>query len=338
MARPIRVGIVGCGKIADVLHIPGYKNLKSARIASLYDVDAARAEGLRKSHKLDAEVFTDFDAYLASGLDATTICTPNFLHVPQTLAALKAGHHVLCEKPMAATTAEATRMIEAARRAGKVLQINQTLRYLPLYVTMANLVQGGAIGEPLHVRCFRTGATPPDQSWSPGAKWFVSAAAQGGVIRDIAVHMADFMQWAVGTITQVAAYVDTRTKGIDVPDNMSAIMRFENGATGVLELSWTTPVGGNTFEVFGTEGTLRQGLHPQHPIEILKPTRSGRTKAHYPKVPARVKDSHECFVATVLGKAPSPTPGEVGRGAVALCEAMAKAGELGKSVEVKRFG
>lgn len=337
MAKPIRVGIVGCGKIADVLHVPGYKNVKSVKIASLYDVDVTRADSLRKAHGLDARIFTDFDAFLASGIEAVSICTPNFLHLPQTLAALKAGLHVLCEKPMAATTAEATRMIEAARRAAKVLQINQTLRYLPLYQTMANTVASGAIGEPLRVRCFRTGATPPDQEWSPGAKWFVSAAAQGGVIRDIAVHMADMMQWAAGPITHITAFVDTRTPGIDVPDNVSALMRFESGATGVLELSWTTPVGGNTFEVFGAEGTMRQGCNPEHKLEIVKPTRTG-FKTTYPRVPAKVKDSHECFADAILGKAPSPTPGEVGRGAVALCEAIAKAGECGKCVEVKRFG
>lgn len=336
MPRPVRVGIVGCGKIAEMDHVPGLKTAKAARIAALLDADRGRMEALSRQFDLDAERYTDWDAFVGSGIDAAVICTPNHLHVAQTVAALKAGLHVLCEKPMAANSADATKSVDAARRAGKVLQINQTLRYWPIYQAIAKAVHEGRIGEPLHVRSFRCMATSPDKGWSPGARWFVSKAAQGGLVLDIGVHMADLMQWVGGPITEVGAYVDTRLPGIDVPDNVTSVMRFANGATGVLTLSWTMPCGGNIFEVYGTEGTLRQGVSPEHPIEIVRPA-AKRDKVTHPKVAKSARNSQQAFIDAILGRAPSPTPGELGRDAVALCEAVARSGEAGKFVKVKRF-
>ena len=338
MPKKLRVGIVGCGKIADVNHIPGYLALKGVQITSLLDIVASRTKEKREKHSLDAECFTDWDAFVASGLDAVSICTPNNLHYPQTMAALKAGLHVLCEKPMAASLGECSRMIAAAKKAKRVLQINQSLRYHRVYQKMAELVADGEIGDPIHIRCIRSGGSTPDKGWSPGARWFVSKASQGGLILDIGVHMADVMQWYLGETVEVAAHVDTRIKTIDVPDNVSALMRYKSGATGVLELSWTMPVGGNMLEIYGTKGAIRQGFNPDHPIELLKPaTQKKRLRITYPKPKAKVPDSQRCFLDAIRGKAPSLSPGELGRDAIALCDAIAKSGESGRFIKVKRF-
>ncbi|MBN2308478.1 MAG: Gfo/Idh/MocA family oxidoreductase [Candidatus Hydrogenedentes bacterium] len=335
MPKQIRVGIIGCGRIADVTHVPGYKSAKGVKIVSLMDIKKSQIAKLKELQGLDdVAEFTNLDKFLASGLDAVSICTPNSLHYGQTLAALKAGMHVMCEKPMAATLPETTRMIAAAKKAGKVLQINQSLHYLPLYQKIAELVAEGEIGTPMHVRCIRTGATTPDKGWSPGARWFVQKKFQGGLILDIGVHMADLMKWVVGEVDEVAAYVDTRTPRIDVPDNVCATMRFKNGATGVLELSWSTPCGASTFEVYGTKGTLRQGSSAARPLELSK---AGANRVLYPKLRARVKNSHQCFADAIRGKGASPTPGELGRDAIALCDAIAKSGESGKFVKVAKF-
>lgn len=337
MAKTLRVGIIGCGKIAHVDHAPAYKTIPGVRIVSLLDIYRKKVDALRRAYGPDALGFTDLDAFLDSGLDAVSICTPNHLHYPQTLAALKAGLHVLCEKPTAATPSQTTRMIEAARKAKKILQINHTLHYVPLYVRMAELVASGAIGRPIHIRCLRAGGTSPDKGWSPGARWFVSKACAGGIILDIGVHMAEIMQTIVGPIAEVAAYVDTRSRGIDVPDNVAALFRFDNGATGVLELSWTIPAGGGMLEIYGTEGTLRQGFSRDHPIEILYPIGKKKSRAVYPKLKKKIRNSQQCFIDAIRGKGPSPTPGELGREAVALCHAIARSGESGRFVPVQRF-
>jgi UDP-N-acetylglucosamine 3-dehydrogenase len=332
----LRIGILGCGKIADADHVPGYKKTKGVRIVALMDILPKKINALRKAQKLDAEGYTVLGKFLASDLDAISICTPNYLHYPQTMAALRAGVHVLCEKPMSGVLAQTAKMIDAARKANRVLQINQTFHYIPIFVKIAALVRGGAIGTPIHVRCLRLGDTTPDKSWSPGARWFVTKAAQGGVVLDIGVHMTELMQWVVGTITHVAALVDTRLPDIDVPDNATALMRFENGATGVLELSWTTPSGGMLLEIYGTGGTLRFGFDPKNPIELTTVSKKGAKKVTYPKPPAKIDNSQMAFVAAILGKAPSPTPGELGREAVALCDAILRSGTSGRFTPVRR--
>jgi len=336
MSKKLRVGIIGCGKIANVDHVPGYLSIPGVEVVSLMDIEPSQMDKLNQNHGLDAESFQSLTQFLTSGLDAVSVCTPNCFHYEHTLAAFKAGLHVLCDKPMAAVLPEATRMIKEAEKAGKVLQINHSLHYHAPYVKIAELVQAGKIGTPIHVRCLRSGGTTPDVSWSPGATWFVSKAFQGGVVLDIGVHMAELMQWVAGEITEVASFVDTRLQHIDVPDNANALMRFANGATGMLTLSWTTPVGGGYFEVFGTEGTIRQGFGPE-PIEMIQTSKSGRTKTTYPKPKAKLKRSQRGFVDAILGKAPSITPGELGREAVALCAAIQESSDKRRFVKVKRF-
>jgi len=337
MPKALKVGIVGCGKIAHIDHVPGYLGAAGADVVALHDVKKRQMAKLSEAFDLQAQTYTNWAKFLASGIDAISICTPNCFHCPQTIDALRAGLHVLCEKPMAATPAETTRMIAAAKKAGKVLQINQTLRYLPVYVKIAELVQSGAIGKPIHVRCIRAGGSTPDKGWSPGARWFVSKQFHGGLVLDIGVHMADMMQWAVGEITEVAAYVDTRIKNIDVPDNVSALMRFKNGATGVLELSWTMPVGAGVLEIYGTEGTLRQGFSKQNPIEIMMRTKDGKVRTLRPKPRKRLRNSQERFLDAIRGRSASPSPGEVGREAIALCDAIVRSGASGRFVKVQKF-
>ena len=337
MAKQVRVGIIGCGKIARVGHVPKLQEARGGKVVALCDPVKERAEELRDALAPDAEVFTDCSEMLKADIDAVSICTPNNLHCPMTLAALKAGKHVLCEKPIAGTLAEATRMISAAEKAGKVLHINQSLRYHALYVTLADLVHKGKIGDPIHLRCIRAGAASPDKGWSPGASWFVSSESQGGLILDIAVHMADLLKWLAGDVEEVGAMVDTRTPGIDVPDNVSALMRFKNGAVGVIELSWTFPIGANLLEIYGARGRIRTGFGDE-PIELTQiPANGGKPRVSFPKLKARVKNSYQAFVDAAQGKAPSDTPGELGREALALCDAIAKSAKSGRLAEVKVY-
>jgi UDP-N-acetylglucosamine 3-dehydrogenase len=333
MAKALKFGILGCGKIAHADHVPGLQATKGVDIAALCDIVPKQMEILSSAFGLGAERFTDQKAFLASGLDAVVVCTPNSLHLPQTLAALKAGLHVLCEKPMAANSVQATRMIEAARKEDRVLHINQTLRYIPRIIAMAEAARKGLIGRIVHVRCLRAGGSSPDVGWSPGATWFVQKAFDGGIVLDIGVHMAEAMRWAAGPVTEIAAITNTRVKKIDVPDNASAMMRFASGATGVLELSWTIPCGGNLFEIYGEKGTLRMGFSDDTPVEHIVPDKGASAL----KIPATPPNSQQAFVRAIKGVAPSPTPGELGREAIALCEAILKSGDSGKFVKVKQF-
>ena len=333
----LNVGVIGCGKIAHVDHVPNFLKIKGVSITGLYDILPGKMNALNKAFGLDAVCHGTLDALLDSAPDVVVVCTPNSLHYPQTLAALKAGCHVLCEKPMAATTPECTRMIAAARKAGRILHINQTLHYLAPYATLGMLAAGGGIGEIQHIRCLRFHTSSPDIGWSKGATWFVSKAFAGGIVLDIGVHMADLMQWLAGPVLEINAITETRVKTIDVVDNARALMRFASGASGVLELSWTSPENYGLLEVYGGKGVLRMGFAPDGKIELVQKGRGGKIKVSFPAFLKKVPTSQQAFVDAIAGKRPSPTCGELGRDAVALCEAILKSGEVGRYVKVKRF-
>lgn len=338
MRAPLRIGIVGCGAIAERDHLPGYLAAGNCRITALCDIRAERVDGLRqKSPDLkDAAGFRRAADLFASGLvDAVSICTPNDCHHPQTVAACRAGLHVLCEKPMAASLDEATAMIGAAKRAGVVLQINQSLRYSGLYQALVTLARNGSIGEPFHVRCIRGGDRTPDKSWSPGATWFVQKRHEGGLLLDIGIHMADLMRMIMGDADRVAGLVDTRLPGIDVPDNVNALFRYRNGGTGILELSWTLPGGAGFLEVYGTRGRLRLGFSKEG-IELWKDGRKGEAATTYTKG-APAKSSQRVFVEAIRGKGRSLTPGEYGRRALALCLAIQESHKTGRFAAVRHF-
>ncbi|MDA1044703.1 MAG: Gfo/Idh/MocA family oxidoreductase [Verrucomicrobia bacterium] len=336
MSKDLRIGIVGCGKISTVEHGPALSRLPGVRLVAFCDLVESKRQHFRDTFAPDAALFDNFEDFLNAELDAVVIATPNYLHCPMALAALKTRRHVLCEKPMAGILADAKRIVSAARKARRIVHVNQSFHYLPTYATVADLVQKGRIGKPLHVRCIRAGGATPDVAWSPGATWFMSKEAQGGLIFDIGVHMADLMQWCAGPIDSITSILETRTENVDVPDHAVALFRFANGATGVLELSWTMPFGADLFEIYGTLGRIRIGF-TEKPIELITKENGAQTKS-YPENLSGIPSSHQSFVDAILGKHPTHTPAELGRDAVALCEAISKSGETGKSARVWRPG
>ncbi|MHC4884303.1 MAG: Gfo/Idh/MocA family protein [Planctomycetota bacterium] len=326
----VRVGIIGCGKIAQVHHVPALLAMPGkATIAALYDVSEKTAKALQAMHTLDAPICTRLKQLLALELDAVVISTPNSTHCPLTCKALEAGLHVLVEKPMAASLAEADRMIALAKKKRKVLAVNQTLRFTPPYVMIKKLIDRGRIGELIHLRCLRSMGRSPDKSWSPGADWFVQKKFRGGLIMDIAVHMADIMELYAGPAEKLYANTQIREKGHEVPDNVTSLIEYRNGATGVLELSWTTPVGGGYLELYGTKGTIRMGFDGGK-LELAKPG-----KGFEEVKPTKTKNAHQCFVDDIQGKAKTPVDGPAGRSALALCLAIEKSGKTGRPVTLK---
>lgn len=335
MKKILKLGIIGCGRIAGCQHIPRFSAIDGVKITALCDTNTARMKEQRRKSAPDAELFSDYRQLLERGLDAVSICTPNDLHCSITLAALRAGLHVMCEKPLAGRLADANRMVTAARRAGRILQVNQSLRYEPSFVTLAGLVADGQIGKPIHARCIRSFGATPDKFWSPGAKWFVSRKRQGGIVLDIGVHIADVLQWIMGDIVEVAAATRTLTSGIDATDTAAALFRCRNGGTAMLELSWATPVPGSLMEVYGTAGKIRTGF-TKEPIELTRIGRKG-AEVSYPKIEKNVPSSFDCFVRAIRSGTRSPTPGELGRDSVAICLAIEEAGRSKRFVRIKKF-
>ena len=139
----------------------------------------------------------------------------------------------------------------------------------------------------------------------------------------------------MGDADKVAGLVDTRLPDIDVADNVSALFRYKNGGTGVLEMSWTLPGGAGFLEVYGTKGRIRMGFSDKG-TELWKDGEEKETATTYPEAAPRDK-SQRVFLDAILGKAPSLTPGEYGRRSMALCIAVQESSDTGGFVSVKHF-
>ncbi len=268
----IRVAISGAGAIAERAHIPALLAVGEFRIVALQSRTLEKARRVAEAIWTDAAarptVYDDFRAMLAREKpDAVVILTPNNLHCEYTLAAIAAGAHVLCEKPMAPNAVEARRMVEAARGARRVLMVSMQRRYGAIETTVKRALDSGAIGTPHFIRARLSHGGP--EGWAPGQRWFTTASQSGGgAMLDLGVHIADLAIWYLGAVASVDGQVATLGKQIDVEDTGVAILRFRSGALGVLEASWSSNPGLSATEIYGSAGRVMMG-YPRNDISIL---------------------------------------------------------------------
>lgn len=320
----IKVGLIGCGEIALQNHVPGMNSVANdAEIVAVYDVDLEKAKALTEKFEL-SPIFCKSEEELFDAVDAVIIASPNKFHYPQTLKALGAGKHVLVEKPMSYTPEQADEMIDLAREKGLVLQVNQSFRYTRLYNGIRNLVLDGLVGDVISIRSQRASNKTPNKSWSIGADWFVDPAAEGSLVGDIAVHMADLMQWIINSPARRVMGI-TRKRENKVEDNVNAMFDFENGATGFLELSWTYPSNWWSFEIYGTEGTLKS---VDGGFAFIPAGSMSAAKLYCEDSFAEIPNSQQCFIDAILNG--DKDNWQAGREAIALVTAIRDSNESGK--------
>ena len=265
----LRVGVVGTG--IGAVHVEVFGSVPGVEVAGVCSAQLARAEALASKHGVPFA--TDDYRALLERVDALVIATPPVLHAPMGLAAIAAGKHVFCEKPLADSLAAARALRDAARTAGVVHMVNLQLRSAPEYAHAARLVGEGYIGR-LAVADVRINMNPVDylrtSLWSDSkAAWFTDAAQAGGLLASSAgPHMLDLLLWLGGPIVEVAARTlvaqpeveladGTRTTGISSEDGFLILARYASGALATLR---GVPVayhgGGWTLELHGTAGSL----------------------------------------------------------------------------------
>jgi len=193
--KKIKVAVIGCGNIANSGHMPGYKaNADLAEIKYFVDIIPERAKALRDKYG-SGECLEDYhDILNDSELDAVSVCTPNYLHAPITIDFLKAGKHVLCEKPIAVNYQLACEMKKAADEAGKILDIGVVLRFNPGINHVRDLIQKGELGHVYHVYApFRRYRGIPGL----GGPFTTKAMSGGGVLIDIGIHTLDLVLYCL---------------------------------------------------------------------------------------------------------------------------------------------
>jgi predicted dehydrogenase len=247
----LQVGIIGIGGIGHDQHLPGWAKVPFAEVRAIADVNGAALERVHQKTPVPCRFLDWQELVEMPEIDIVDICTPNRTHTPMALAALENGKHVLCEKPLATSSAEMLTLAVAARRAGRLLMAAQHLRFEPGGRRLKALIDSGMLGEIYYARAqwLRRRLLPPRDTF------IEQRLSGGGPGFDIGIHVLDLVYWFMGSPqpVSVSACTDARLahrddltgdwgdwdrERIDVEDFAAGFIRFANGAAVTLETSW----------------------------------------------------------------------------------------------------
>lgn len=272
------IGIIGCGKIAQVRHIPELSANPNAEIVGYYNPTISRAQEM--AGRYGGKVYATVDEMLADpGIDAVVVSLANQAHASVSIQALEAGKAVLCEKPMATTVEECEAMADASKRTGLPLMIAHNQRLTRAHQMARKMIEEGRIGRLLTFRTTFGHSGPETWSVNPGkGTWFFNKEkAAMGVMADLGIHKTDLIQYLTGqdvvAVKATLATLDkTRDDGqpIDVDDNAIVIYTLSGGAIGTMTASWTHyGMEDNSTVLYGTKGILRIYDNPAYAIELI---------------------------------------------------------------------
>ncbi|APC49467.1 dehydrogenase [Virgibacillus halodenitrificans] len=342
----LRMGIIGVGGIAQERHIPAFLQLQDkVTLMAVNDMNKERADEVAKKYNIP-HVFSTYHELFAV-VDAVTICTPNKFHAEISIAALNAGVHVFCEKPMAITTEECERMIEASQKVGKLLSIGYHYRYTEVSQIAKRAVMENQIGDPLvtRVQALRRRKVP---GWGV----FTNKELQGGgSLIDFGCHLLDLSIWLLGDPEPVEVIGKTYNRlskspiqindwgsfnyqTFEVDDHVSAYITFENDISVLFECSWAANIKEDKIHlsVSGAEGGLNM-----YPFELYQPKLGSMmettAKAEHNEKRAGVVQA-ENFVNSCLGESELVVKPEQAMKVSKIIEAIYQSSESGTSVKL----
>lgn len=341
------IGIIGCGKIAQVRHIPEYLENGDAVLKGFYDLNYARAEEL--AQKYGGKAFASYEELLQDPeIEAVSVCAANSVHAQITIDALNAGKHVLCEKPMATLLEDCEAMVAAAKKNGKYLMIDQNQRLAKAHVEAKKMIEGGTIGKPLTFRTTFGHGGPETWSIDPGKNtWFFDRkSAVMGAMADLGIHKTDLIQYLLSqTVVETTAKLFTLDKKdagdnlIGVDDNAICIYQMSGGVIGTMTASWTYyGAEDNSTVIYGTEGIMKIYDDPEHSIIVI--SKDGK-RTEYDVEAIQTNDNQtstgiiDLFMDCVTNNRAPEISGESVLDAMRAVFASIESSEKGCSVKVK---
>jgi predicted dehydrogenase len=305
--KTVRIGLVGAGAAAQVNHIPAIKRTDGMELVAIVDRDPEKAQRVaqrfgipRAEERLDALLADD-------DLDIVDLCTPNYLHHPMAVAALEAGKHVFCERPLARNATEAAAMAKAAKKADRLCMCAVQHRFRPDSQLLKRFVDKGDLGSIFHTK---TGWLRQRTSWDSDEWRRTKRESGGGVVLDLGFQMIDLALWVLDRpqVKSVTASVHRSRKG-EVEDSATAFFRLAGGGTLTLELTWGLLMEKDFayLNLFGAGGAallnpfrLHKGMHGQ--LVNVTPTTLDTAKNQY-KVAVEAQFAH---LSDVLRKGTRP--------------------------------
>ena len=346
MAKSLKVGLIGAGGISRV-HIEGYQMCPNVEVLAICDIDTKRAKAQAEKFGITHWSDSAADVLRMKEIEAVTVCTPNYDHKASTIKALRAGKHVLCEKPIAMNAREGQAMVDAARKARRKLQIGLHMRFTGDVQFAKSLVESGQIGTPYYARSvsIRRRGVP---SWGVFGQKKLQG---GGPLIDIGVHAIDLTWYLMGcprpvavsgktyetignTPGHVGAFGAWDYKTYDVEDFAVALVRFANGATMTVESGFCVNLDKNVFgcHVVGDKGGVGTGpLNVQvemagHLVDCT-PNDIRKVEGHHAEVAA--------FVDAIRKKTPVPVPGSQVVWVQKIIDAIYASSKANKEIRLK---
>jgi predicted dehydrogenase len=312
MAENLRVGLLGLGAIAQVVHLPVLHSLEGVTLTGVCDVDRSKAAaianrfGIPRVYQKDEEVFSDPE------LDAVVICTPSYLHHTQAIAALEGGKHVLIEKPLAIKADDAQRVLDVAERSGKTLMVAMNNRYRPDIQALKPFARGGELGSLFLVR----GAWLNKKLRLVRPTWrHRKETAGGGAMMDLGVQTLDLAMWFLDFPQARSVFAHMHPgEGMEVEDTVAIVVRLDHEAAVSLSLSWSLVAQRDRhyMRLLGTRGS-----GSIQPLAVFKELEHGMLDVT-PSVPpgrenmytASYRDELTDFIETAKGIRPYAAPVE----------------------------
>ncbi len=339
MPDRLRIGVLGTGAIVREFHLPALLANPRIQVTALGNQRPESLAQLAQGHGIE-KTYTDFARMAADPeIDAIVNALPNYLHAPASIAMLRAGKHVLCEKPLAINVAEAEAMLAAAAAAGRKLVVAHPWRSSHEYACLRAVVAAGTLGDIFKVRAHAVlaGAGPPANSWFVQPEF-----AGGGALTDIGIHSIDTISYVFDDQPRpvtVFARIGTRFQPIQVEDTATVIIEYDNGMVAELEAGWrhvhaASPHG--ALELFGVQGYART-----FPAEV-RSALSGVPGVFRPAWPAAAEHitapmyaaQIDRFVDCVVHDAPPACAARNGLMGVRVLEAAYRSARSGEAVKL----
>ncbi|MBI5385040.1 MAG: Gfo/Idh/MocA family oxidoreductase [Verrucomicrobia bacterium] len=340
----LKIAILGAGAISDS-HIGAYLKFKDqAQVVALVDLFPEKAAEKAARHGLQAKVFKNYDELLKGcDFDAASICLPPFEHAPASVGLLRAGKHVLTEKPMATCLQECDDMLAAARAGGKLLGVVAQNRFKTPMMKLKRVLESGLLGKVLHAQV--------DSFWWRGSNYYdlwwrgTWAKEGGGCTMNHAVHHIDIFQWMMGQPAEVQAVtVNFCHQNSEVEDFSTAVLTYPNGSVGQITASLVH---------HGEEQQLvvqaeRAKVAVPWAVKAMKQKENGfpeddpavvaEIQSFYDQLPTVRTEGHdgqiENFLNAIQGREPLLVDGEAGRRTLELISAIFQSGHLGGKVKL----
>jgi predicted dehydrogenase len=258
----MKVGIAGVGFMGTT-HAAGW-SATDADLVGFCAETTDEAAGLAQIYR--AQVYPDYAALL-NDVDVIDICTPTHLHFEMVLQAAAAGKHIICEKPLARTVAQAQEMIRVCRAAGVKLFVAHVVRFFPEYALAQAQIDRGKIGKPGVVRLTRASYRPK----KPSGNWFLDFEKSGGMMLDLMIHDFDYARWICGDVESVFAKNVTSAHPEAVIEYGIAILKHTSGALSHVVGGWAypPPTFRTSFEIAGDGGLIEWSSDSTAPISLL---------------------------------------------------------------------